>query len=167
MVIRNCQLFTKSVRWKEKLNTEIMNWDLICKNPFYCTHSNQFTVFQCTIYAYKQPSIWSTEWKVLRNANSSGLKRNISSNGRTSQTNLTVCFYSLRLKIINGVEFTCSTAKQEHSNLSISNSTSDVFHVLFQFDNNLTWGLSHFHSSLAVSYNNILGIKPHIPSIQI
>jgi hypothetical protein len=35
-IIRNCQLFTKSVRWKEKLNTEIMNWDLICKNREQC-----------------------------------------------------------------------------------------------------------------------------------
>jgi hypothetical protein len=33
------------------------------------------------------------------------MKRNIASNGRTSQTNLTVCFYSLRLKIINGKQF--------------------------------------------------------------
>ena len=50
--------------------------------------------------------------------------------------------------------------------LSISNSTeitSDVFHVIFQLDNNLTWGLSQLHSSLAVSYNNILGIKPDVP----
>jgi hypothetical protein len=41
--------------------------------------------------------------------------------------------------------------------LSISNFTeitSDVFHVLFQFDNNLTWGLSHFHSYLAVSISS-------------
>jgi hypothetical protein len=32
-------------RWKEDLNTEIANWDLIYKIPFYCTKNNQFTVF--------------------------------------------------------------------------------------------------------------------------
>ena len=36
-------------RRKEELNTEIVNWDLIYKIPFYCTKNNQFSVFQCKI----------------------------------------------------------------------------------------------------------------------
>ena len=37
-------------RWKEDLNTEIVNWDLIYKIPFYCTKNNQFSVFQLNWY---------------------------------------------------------------------------------------------------------------------
>ncbi len=36
-------------RWKEEFDTEIVNWDLIYKIPFYCTKNNQFTVFQYKI----------------------------------------------------------------------------------------------------------------------
>jgi hypothetical protein len=36
-------------RWKKELNTEIVNWDMIYKIPFYCTKNNQFSVFQYKI----------------------------------------------------------------------------------------------------------------------
>ena len=32
-------------RWKEELNTDIVNWDLICKITIYLTKNNQFTGF--------------------------------------------------------------------------------------------------------------------------
>ena len=32
-------------RWKEELNTDIVNWDLICKITIYLTKTNQFTGF--------------------------------------------------------------------------------------------------------------------------
>ena len=35
--------------WREELNTEIVNWDMIYKIPFYCTKNNQFSVFQYKI----------------------------------------------------------------------------------------------------------------------
>ena len=50
MLLSNFELPTKQQeRWKEEINTEIVNWDLIYKIPFYCTKSNQFTVFQYKI----------------------------------------------------------------------------------------------------------------------